>query len=85
MYFESTAFDPLWFIFAVGTIYTDPPALLTLIHKSLFSRYKKKFSSKYISLLKKSYNKFKDYYISADNLNLPDNYEKLYEEKYYSY
>ena len=40
---------------------------------------------KYISLLERSYNKFKDYYISADNLNLPDNYKNLYEEKYYSY
>ena len=39
---------------------------------------------KYISLLKKSYNKFKDYYISINKLNLPDNYEDLYEEKYKS-
>jgi hypothetical protein len=37
---------------------------------------------KYISLLKRSYDKFKDYYISIDNLSLPDNYENLYEEKY---
>jgi hypothetical protein len=40
---------------------------------------------KYISLLERSYNKFKDYYIAVDNLSLPDNYEELYEEKYYSY
>ena len=39
---------------------------------------------KYISLLKKSYNKFKDYYISINKLKLPDNYEDLYEEKYKS-
>lgn len=37
---------------------------------------------KYILLLKKSYDKFKNYYISVDNLNLPNNYENLYEEKY---
>ena len=36
----------------------------------------------YMLLLKKSYDKFKNYYISVDNLNLPDNYEDLYEEKY---
>jgi hypothetical protein len=40
---------------------------------------------KYISLLERSYNKFKDYYIAVDNLSLPDNYKELYEEKYYSY
>ena len=37
---------------------------------------------KYISLLKRSYDKFKDYYISINNLNLPNNYEDLFEGKY---
>lgn len=37
----------------------------------------------YISMLEKSYNKYKDYYMSFDNLELPENYEKLYEKKYY--
>ena len=36
----------------------------------------------YTSVLNKSYDKFKDYYISYDNLSLPDNYDTLFEEKY---
>ena len=38
--------------------------------------------ARYVSLLKRSYDKFKNYYVSVDGLNLPDNHESLYEEKY---
>ena len=38
--------------------------------------------TRYVSLLKRSYDKFKNYYVSADGLNLPDNYGDMYEEKY---
>ena len=37
----------------------------------------------YIDMLERSYNKYKDYYMSFDNLELPENVNDLYEKKYY--
>lgn len=42
----------------------------------------KKTDEKYTSLINKSYAKYKDYYISSEYLNLPDNYQNLYEDIY---
>lgn len=37
----------------------------------------------YMAMLEKSYNKYKDYYLSFENDELPENYNTLYEKKYY--
>ena len=37
----------------------------------------------YMDMLKQSYDKYKDYYMSFEDCNLPDNYSTLYEKKYY--
>lgn len=42
----------------------------------------KKSDKNYMSLLDRSYIKYKKYYISSKDLNLPKNYEKLYEDIY---
>jgi hypothetical protein len=36
----------------------------------------------YVNLLTQSYNKYSEYYQSFENLNLPENWEDLFEESY---
>lgn len=36
----------------------------------------------YVEMLEKSYKKYKDYYMSSENLELPANYETFYKRKY---
>jgi len=39
-------------------------------------------NKKYMEVLARSYEKYKEYYMSFEDLELPENYEKLFEKKY---